>query len=245
LPNTSTGLFLSCRQLNRELTKEGVRQPRVLLDEVSKARSQRDGWREKEEAEAYGELGGHCYLVSAEPKTVAKTLFICVKVPFMLPEFSYDWYHQHYPPRSPCTPRRLSEFDRDCEQQERAYKIQLRRLLESVKRLHGRYASGLNVELVADEATRTRIARDSQFFEDLDKYRRYPGALRNTAFGRLLNFYVQSLGDQAGRAMMDTSGDWGFNTITVKVAWDFGSDLTDVSAEDLQRYSCCNFFHIQ
>lgn len=45
--------------------------------------------------------------------------------------------------------------------------------------------------------------------------------------------------------MMDTSGDWGFNTITVKVAWDFGSDLTDVSVEDLQRYSCCNFFHIQ
>lgn len=35
---TSTGLYLACRQLNRELSDEGVRRLRILLDEISKAR---------------------------------------------------------------------------------------------------------------------------------------------------------------------------------------------------------------
>ena len=108
--------------------------------------------------------------------------------------------------------------------------------------LHNLHASSLEVELMADEATKTRIARESQLFEDLDKYHPPRDALRSTALGRLLNFHVQSLSENAGCAMMDTSGDWAFNTTTVKMAWDFGSDLTDVSAQDLQRYSCGNFF---
>lgn len=250
---TSTGLFLACRQLQRELDQEGVRQLRIFLDGVGKAEPRRQYSRSsaKEEAEVQEEVGRFGYLSFARPTTVSKTVPIRVKVPFILPKISYHWHHQrHLSSRRAmgCTPPQLNELQREHERQQEVYKAQVTYLLEPLRELHLLHAPSLEIDLVADEATRERIAKDSELFE-VDRYFHFfggpsvrPAALNDTILGLLLTYYVQTLGDNAGYTMMDTSSDWAFNTTTVKVAWDFGPDSTDVSAKDLHRYSCGNFF---
>lgn len=188
------------------------------------------------------ELDRHGYLTFAKPTNVSKAVAIHVKVPFMLPKCSYSWHYQKYPAWSGCTLRRLTEVERDHERQQGIYRSQVRRLLEPLKRLYALNSSSLEVELLADEDTKARVACDCHLFEDLDKYRRYPGALMGIALGRLLNIYTQTLGDKASISMMNTSHEWAFNTKTVKVAWDFGLGLTTSPTQGLQRYSCGHFF---
>lgn len=77
-------------------------------------------------------------------------------------------------------------------------------MLEPLRILHALHASNLEVELLAGEVTKRRIASDSMLIKNLGKYCQLVGSIEDTVLGYLLNFCMQRLGEQAGSFMMST-----------------------------------------
>ncbi|KAJ4318291.1 hypothetical protein N0V94_004498 [Neodidymelliopsis sp. IMI 364377] len=232
------GLLLSCRQLREEVICEAKRQLRIYLHEIEKdasLKSLKDLSAMTEEAETNQDPPRLQFL---EPSTVLGKPVINVKVPFRLPPIEHDWHYQAYPVRGFCraivhTGRPESIWQRkarECDEQQEIYSKLTTQVLSPIGKLHKLHLASIDVELIVDEITATKIKEDSSLEQEL-KTREQSQQLGKNVLGRLLDSYINKLALKGYFNMNGWSEDWAFNVQAINTRWDFGTHKP-VSQED-------------